>query len=368
MSGSELSKDNMELLFANDSPVIGVIAKKIRNRKKKLEKLTQKIMGEHKEKTADPSKDKKREELEAQIKDLEEMRQSIKDEARNMINNMKGSSDHAKVDDKSQDQIISHALGRVADALLLNLLQNDRSVRNLLESHDNIGLKAALVPLQSLIAPTSGSLVYNRAKECFVEVFKSLAKGSEDIIPGSNVTYRQLSEHVDKIPAKVKNELISLNKKEEEKVVTSAVVHESKVVEETKVAAKPHEEVEERSPTAEELGEEDAKKEFFKVNKVSLGQKEFIDEDGFTHVKPHSRPAYEHDLLRGKGRRGRKGRHGETDRLKVRGGKGGKPLRGRGHGHHDKHDLDEAGRKIKTAHGNPNWKKGEVRVETTPAE
>lgn len=368
MNPSESSVSSLEQLFANDSPVLAVIAKKIRNRKKKLEKLTQKLGDAQKGKAEATNKDQKIDEVKAEIKELEEMRHSIQTEARSIIQNMQGTAAPAKVDHKLQDEIITHSLGRVADALLINLLQNQNGVRSFLQSNENAGLKAALIPLQSLISPNSSSLVYNKARECFVEVFRSLAKGSEDIIPGSSVSYKQLADNLDRIPAKSKNELISLSRVEEEKVASTSVLAESKSIEETKAPTKAVERAAPKEPTIEQLAEEDAKLEAFKVEKVVIAPKVFIDEDGFTHVKPHSRPAYEHDALKGRGRRGKKGRHGETDRLKVRGGKGGKPIRGRGQGHYDKHGIDEEGRKVKTAHGGQHWKKGEVRVEAPSTE
>jgi hypothetical protein len=209
-------------------------------------------------------------------------------------------------------------------------------------------------------------------------------RGSEDIIPGSSVTYSHLLTQIHNLPESVRQETHNIAPKAEvvhkEEVVQH--VEEEKHVAESKPAddwnaadeddeqdhEEPAEEAEpvEEQPTVEQLVEEDVKKDMVKGKKEFLKNKGFVDEDGFIHVKPHERPSYEHEYLRGRGRRGKKGRHGETDRYKVRGGKGPRGFRGGRGGmkHHDKHDVDDTGIKTKTAHGNPYWRKGEVRVDT----
>jgi len=123
------------------------------------------------------------------------------------------------------------------------------------------------------------------------------------------------------------------------------------------------EEVDDREPTLEELVAGDVEKDMVDIKKVALKPKEFIDDDGFTHVKPHERSEFEHNVLRGKGRRG--GRKGDTERLKVRGGKGPRGIRGHGRGgrNNDKYGADDQGKKLKNAHGkHPKSGKGQVRV------
>lgn len=372
MSGSEASANPLESLFANDSPVLSVISKKIRNRKKKLDKVTQKIMEHHKNKSkkVDPEDEAKREKLEAQVKELEEMRQGIKDEGNKLIQGMSAPSQPQSTNEKAVDGIISNAVGRVADALLINLLQNQFNKNSVLGDKENEGLNAVLVPLQSILSPPGDSIVYDRARDCFVEIFTSLAKGSEDIIPGSQVTFRHLTEQIDLIPARVKNSEHSANSASapvEETKVAPQAAQESAPAEATKAAPKKETkkkpEIEEKEPTIEQLAEEDAKAEQVTIRPTQIkSDKRFIDEDGFVHTKAHYRPAHEHDQLKKKFRNNRQARKNHNERYHVRGGK---PLRGRGgRGHHDKHDLDDKGRKDKKAHGkHSNWKKGEVRVE-----
>lgn len=387
MNQTEVSKDDFEALFANDSPVIAVISKKIRNRKKKLDKLVQKIMECHKDKSkkSDPEDDIKKEKIEAQIKELEEIRQGMKDEALKMIHNIKASSKPQVIDDKAEERIIENALGRVADALLINLLQNHHQTQTLIGDHENDGLKALLVSFHAISHPDTKNIIYDRARDCFVEVFRSFAKGSEDIIPGSNVTYRHLAEQVDSIPASVRKASHSFAKPEVVAVqqpVQVSVTQEVKKQEEVKQEAQPdvwhqqddeddgNEEDEENDATIEQLAAEDALKEQIPVPLTAMKNKAFIDEDGFTHVKPHARPAAEHQYLQKKFRNNRQARNKHTERWKVKEGgsdlRGGRGHRGRGgHVHHDKHDWKEGGGKNKTAHGNTHWKKGEVRVDNT---
>jgi hypothetical protein len=287
----------------------------------------------------------------------------------------------------NQEKTIQRTLTIVADALIVNLLQNEYDVKNLLGSDESVGLEAILVPLKNLVNPPHEQLVYSRARDCFVQVFQSFVRGSEDIIPGANVTHSHLLTQIHNLPESVRQETHNLVKKAEpvhQEQVAEQVVEEVKQEPSHQLAAdwnadeddehdEPADEAEQEAepeqeqPTVEQLVEEDVKKDMVKGKKEFLKNKGFVDEDGFVHVKPHDRPSYEHDFLRGRGRRGRKGRHGDTDRYKVRGGKGPRGFRGGARGgmkHHDKHDVDETGRKVKTAHGkHPHWSKGEIRVD-----
>jgi hypothetical protein len=373
MSESELSKDQVETMFSNDSPVFSVISKKIRNRKKKLNKVVQKIMDHHKDKSkkVDPEDEKKQHNLEEEIKELEDMRQNIKEESQKVLRSYKTSMLAQPVDDKNVDSIISNSLGRVADALLINLLQNKFNVNDVLGDNEREGLRAVLVPLEQIMNPSANSIVYDRARDCFVEIFKSLAWGSEDIIPGSNVTFRHLVEQIDLIPGNVKNSEHSLHQPKTQTATVVSVTtdepaaHASAPVEEVKKASKkaakkaPVQE-EDKEPTIEQLAEEDAQREQVDFKATTIASKQFIDEDGFIQVKPHARPAHEHDHLKKKFRDNRQARKNHTERYHVRGGK---PIRGRGgRGHTDKHDLTDKGGKDKRAHGNDKRGKGEVRV------
>jgi hypothetical protein len=376
----------------------GVIIKKIRNRKKKLEKIAateSKVVS--KEITATPeqaemiaSKDK----IEQQIQELEEIRKGVHKECKTILTKHQKIVKNLKSGESNKDKTIKETLGSVADALLVNLLQNEYHVKDFVGKEETVGLEAIMLPLKNLFNPPGHQLVYSRAKECFLELFVNFVKGTEDIIPGSDTTYSKLLADIRHIPADAVNHSYKLAP-----VVAAPVVHHG-YVEETKqvarvepVHASNHREgewngnhqqddeddneqyrgEEDRKPTIEELVEEDVKRDMVKgIPEFKNKNKEFIDEDGFQHVKPHQRPELEHNILKGKGRRGgQKGRRGETQRLRVYGGKDPK-VRGRGRGahvHHDTHGIDEDGKKIRTAHGkHSTWKAGKVRVDVPPTE
>jgi hypothetical protein len=385
MSELKLAKEDF-------SEIEGVVAKKLRNKKKKMDKIiatenkivAKEIVPTDEQKEMVASKNK----VDAQIKELEEMKRILKKESDKVLAKHNKIVKELKSGEANQEKTIQRTLTTVADALLVNLLQNEYNVKNLLGSDESVGLEAILVPLKNLVTPPHEQLVYSRARDCFVQVFQSFVSGSEDIIPGSGVTHSHLLAQIHNLPESVRQETHSLAPKAEPAHLEQAAeqpAEEVKVAADDKLAAdwnaadeddehdEPADEAEqehEQQPSAEQLAEEDVKRDMVRGKKEFLKHKGFVDEDGFVHVKPHDRPSYEHDYLRGRGRRGRKGRHGETDRYKVRGGKGPRGFRGGARGgakHHDKHDVDETGRKVKTAHGkHPNWSKGEVRVDREP--
>lgn len=369
-----------------------VVNKKLRNKKKKLEKIvatenkivTKEIVPTEEQKKMVASKYK----VEGQIKELEDMRKELHKECNKILAKYKT----LKAATEKPATTINTALGHMADALLINLLQNEYDVKDLLSSSSRVGLESLMIPIKSLFNPPADQLSYTRARECFIEVFTNFINGTEDIIPGSSVKYSELladvTSHsttslVENIPNSVTQHVYKLDAQdtaaeeveapeEEEKFIETAKPQEKEWNKFEQMNEEPQEEneqQEEEQPTIEELVEEDVKKDMVQGKKTFMKNKEFIDEDGFTHVKPHARSDFEHNMLRGKGRKGRKGRRGETDRLKVRGGKGPRGMRGLTRGgkvHHDKHDVDDTGRKTKTAHGKkPTWSKGNVRVENS---
>jgi hypothetical protein len=400
MSEDKLDKTDFEELEA-------VIIKKLRNRKKKLEKI---VATENKvvSKEIKPTPEQEemiasKEKVEQQIQEFEEIRRGVHKESKKIIAKHNKIVKDLKTGEANKENTIKETLGSVADALLVNLLQNEYHTTHLVGKEETVGLEALMIPLKNLFTPPGNQIVYSKAKECFLELFVNFAKGSEDIIPGSDTTYSKLLSDIRNIPAESIQTSYKLN------VVESAPVVHHVHVEETKQAVRSehthapaprqggwnqdeqqddedvneHDVVEEEAkPTIEQLVEEDVRKDMVKgIPAYKNKDKEFIDEDGFVRVKPHTRPDFEHNVLRGKGRRGgKKGRNGETERLRVndgkgprgtrgRGARGERGTRGRGRGgqiHNDKHDIDENGNKIKTAHGkHSHWKKGEVRVEQT---
>lgn len=398
-NSSETNQDTSKLTKSDFSEIEGVVTKRLRNKKKKLEKI---ISTENKinRKEITPTLEQEKmvaskAKVEGQIKELEEMRNTLRRECKKVLNKhndiVKGLE---KDEPQKDDTIINKSLGAVADALLVNLLQNEYGVKDLLENEEMIGLKALLMPLKSLFNPPADQIIYDRARDCFLEVFEAYVKGSKDIIPGSDTTYNSLLKSINNLPDSVKKQTHTLDQEKAKQEQAEALARAEESKKEVSVSGTAHDEPEwnqegededspgvenipvegdevvqesVNEPTIEELVENDVKKDMVKNPKTYLKKKSFVDEDGFVHVKPHARSEFEHNTLRGRGRRGKKGRHGETDRYKVRGGKGPRGFRGRGRGgkiHHDKHDVDHTGRKTKTAHGKkPHWNKGEVRTQ-----
>lgn len=393
MSELKLTKEDFE-------EIESVVTKRLRNKKKKLEKIItteSKIASKEIQPTAEQKKMvSSKAKVESQIKELEDIKRTLHKECLRVLDKHKQIVKGLKTGEANVDNTVKRTLGVVADALLVNLLQNEYNVKNLLGNEERIGLEAIMLPIKNLFNPPADQLVYSRARECFITLFESFVKGSNDIIPGTDATYNKLLSDIQSIPEDVKQATYRLDAEEtaaeeapqaqeyyeEEKV--EVVPQQTQAVgatwnevdqEDEEVDHAPNaqhrQEEEEEKPTVEELVEQDVQKDMVRGKRSFLKEKTFIDEDGFVHAKPHARNEFEHNMLRGRGRRGKKGRHGDTDRLKVRGGKGPRGMRGRGRGgkyHHDKHDVDEAGRKTKTAHGRrPHWSKGEVRVDQPAA-
>lgn len=70
-----------------------------------------------------------------------------------------------KSGEANKEKIEREILNAVADALLVNLLQNEYNVKNLLGSDESVGLEAILVPLKNLVTPPHEQLVYSRARD-----------------------------------------------------------------------------------------------------------------------------------------------------------------------------------------------------------
>jgi hypothetical protein len=65
----------------------------------------------------------------------------------------------------NQANTIERTLGTIADALLVNLLQNEYNVSDLLGQEERVGLEALMLPVKSLFNPPADQLSYSRARE-----------------------------------------------------------------------------------------------------------------------------------------------------------------------------------------------------------
>jgi len=281
----------------------------------------------------------------------------------------------------NKESIIQDSLKSLADALLVNLLQNEYQAKDLLGSEEQVGLEAIMVPLKNLFSPPSDTLIYERARDCFMEIFVNFVKGSEDIIPGSDTTYTKLLESIRNIPESVRTSKFKLNEEdsEAEETVSAPIEEKKEIAKEIQPAEEQDlNEIEAENENEENEGEEDEEKEVIpeetydpkKVLKQdSVKTKKFVDEDGFIQVKPEPKNKFEKKVLKGRGRRtgGKAKKEDQRQRAKVdRGRRGAREYRGRGKGRepHDKFGTDDSGKKSKTAHGkHMHWSKGEVRMQ-----
>ena len=394
------------------------LLKKIRNKKKKLEKI---IATENKIVSGeiDPNEEQRKmvaskESIEHQIQELNEVRTGMKKEIKNVM------TKHRKVvkglleGEANQHNTIHSTLKALSDALLINLLQNESEVKEILNEDDKQGLKTVMVPLKNLFTPPSGELNYGRAQECFIEVFMNFLEGSEDLIPGSDTTYHNLLDEVRNIPEEVRTSVHNLTEKEDKTEAKMAELKEAliqldpdsqgtveaifrgekidwekeneklrKIREENSKAervevirgesSEEEKKGEEEDEKDEGEGEENPNPEYEEI-KLEKGEKEefkihkkYVDEDGFTHVRDPYKNKFEQRNLKGRGRRGGGKEKKEKQRQRAKVDRGGFSHRGRGRGKHphDKFGTDEHGKKTKTAHGkHANWHKGEVRVSS----
>jgi|JI10StandDraft_1071094.scaffolds.fasta_scaffold1586886_1 hypothetical protein len=162
MSELKLTKEDF-------SEIEGVVAKKLRNKKKKMEKI---IATENKivAKEIVPTDDQKemvasKKKVESQIKELEEMKKVLKKESDKVLTKHNKIVKTLQNGEANQDKTIQRTLTIIADALLVNLLQNEYNVKNLLGSDESIGLEAILVPLKNLVTSPHEQLVYSRARD-----------------------------------------------------------------------------------------------------------------------------------------------------------------------------------------------------------
>lgn len=392
MSQTKLSK-------ADFDNIVNVVGKKLRNKRKKLEKINQthaKIINKEIEPTEEQkemiaSKDK----VESQVKELEEMKRQLRAESNKVLDKHVAIIKNLDPGDVDPHEAIDRVLATIIDLGISNLLANHYEVDALFSDETKSGSDALVAALRQLIE-VNPTVNYEDLKVSLLQTFSSYVRESTDTIPGTDTTFAAVNRDISEIPDSVRTNEFHLK-------TESAPVEEEKV-EETKETAPAETDQPEAKPDMwnerddddddeddendekdkwlasdednqviegdpellnpdEKQVIEETKKSMMKGKRDFHKNKNFVDDDGFIHQKPHSRPDHEHKYLKGRGRkgRGRKGRRGETDRFRVRGGKG----QGRGgRGGTDKHETDEHGNKIKYAHGsNPHWKKGEVRTQ-----
>ncbi len=378
-----------------------VIVKRLRNKKKKLDKILQ-TESKIKNKEITPTKEQKemitgKSKIEGQILELTEIKNGVRKEWSKVMKKHNKIVKELSQGEEQKVEAVDESLGSVADALLVNLLQNEYDVRNLLGDEERTGLEAIMVPVKNLFTPPADTLIYDRARACFLEIFTNFVKGSEEIIPGSETTYSNLLSSIQGIPESVRTSSHRLDAEDTAADVspevplsmTPEVPQETNEVqvqeEEPAQATAPSpdqdwnqidnaEEEDDDADLEEDKQEQEEPEEKPKKSKIkkqeSINNKKYVDEDGFVFAKPMGKSKIESKSLRGRGRRGggKDKREAQRQRAKVdrrggrggRGDRGGRGYRGRGRGgNQDKSSTDEHSKK---SHGKPgHWKKGEVR-------
>ena len=188
MSQPKLTKEDFD-------GILSVVGKKLRNKKKKMDKIVAteiKIVN----KELDPSLEQQemvasKDKVESQIKELEEMKKMIKSECNRVFDKHNEIVNSSKSNELKKVDVVTEALENIADACLINLLEKHYDVNNLVNEEESVGLESLLLPLKSLLNP-SQNLMYSRAREVFVNVFTSFLTESRDIVPGSEVHYKDL--------------------------------------------------------------------------------------------------------------------------------------------------------------------------------
>ncbi|MCG8522029.1 MAG: hypothetical protein MI744_07480, partial [Pseudomonadales bacterium] len=321
MSESKIEKNEWE-------EIESVLAKKLRNKKKKIEKIVQ---TEVKIKNGEivPTKEQKemiasKEKIEAQIQELSEIKNGVRKEWKKVMAKHNKIIKELSNEEELRDSTIHESLGSVADALLVNLLQNEYDAKDLLAEQEKTGLEAIMVPIKSLFTPPAQTLIYNRARECFLEIFTNFVKGSPDIIPGSETTYRDLLSEIKNIPEGVRTSSHRLDAQDTSDGASPEVAHEEaaevQVDASAPAQAEPHSEEPEAAAAEDAADEgegqveedkEEGEEETLEETKgkkprkqESINNKKYVDEDGFIYAKPLGKSRQENKNLRGRGRRG----------------------------------------------------------------
>ena len=160
MSQVKLTKGDFEDLQS-------IVNKKLRNKKKKMEKI---VATENKivAKEIDPTEEQlemvaSKEKIENQIKEFEDMKKQLKQESNKILAKHQEILQNMETGAVKEEEVVRKALHSIADALLVNSLQNNYGVQNLLDDDNSHALEALLVPLKNLVNPPSESLKYDRA-------------------------------------------------------------------------------------------------------------------------------------------------------------------------------------------------------------
>ena len=147
----------------------------------------------------------------------------------------------------------------IADACLINSLHTQFG-KTILAEDEAAALDNALIAIRTAINP-GPTLHYDNVRNGFVELFGQFLNKSEEFVPGTTVSFADLSDRISNVDSDVTTQIYSESKPEPEPEVEAEPEPEEKApAEETVDAAeqKENEEEEEPAPKKEENWAEDS--------------------------------------------------------------------------------------------------------------
>lgn len=188
--------------------MLEVVAKKIRNRKKKMEKvqaLQVKVKTDRSFKPNEEQQEKLRsiEQHELFLKEFEEMHQMFKTDIKkhNKKNHVpQGTKTKTVVSVDVKKETSQEVLQLVSKACLVGSLENEQYDQKFLDDSTSSALQAVTYTVDALRQKDS-TIRGDRFAESFVKTFDSLYNHSEEIIPGTSSSYQSVAEQLEAIPS-----------------------------------------------------------------------------------------------------------------------------------------------------------------------
>ena len=187
-------------------------------------------------------------------------------------------------------QVLNDNVRQIADACLVNSLQSQYG-KTILSEDEASALDNALIAIRTAINP-GPTLHYENVRNGFVELFGQFLTKSEELVPGTNVSFAQLSNKIQSIDSEVTTQIYHEKADEPE-----PEPEEQKEVNEPEAAAPDQEENWAAESDDGESEDQDDEEQFETTphpNQQAKGgvsrkphqkAKQNLDADGFTVVK-----------------------------------------------------------------------------------
>jgi len=165
-------------------PIYSVLQKRIRNKRKKLDKIKQAEEVKSTGKDLTPEQldmIQGKELIQAQIKEYEDILKGIRAEVKTI------KAEIADANSASTQKETTSSVELIADALLVNSLHNNLE-KSILDETQHAALNQALSAITSISNP--GKVIdYPRMKQGFTQLFNDLISASEEKVPGTTVSF-----------------------------------------------------------------------------------------------------------------------------------------------------------------------------------